>query len=530
VTVEDVNYINDLDPTRPRGSDKISLGDDHIRNIKKSLTQTFPNIDGEVTATDEELNALDGVDTSQPIQDALDNTVKLTGDQTIDGKKTFEQELSAFRVKLGDTKTIFSDGDCGLMFTTGGGGEPQILGLSPDGGLSPDQKIDIGRAANPFDKIFSDNFIGENANITNLKVDNADTTNFIGENADITNLKVDNADITNLNINGEDFNDIADGVQDEIDELRNDAVLITGDQKVDGIKTFEKQVVARRFNIGDGQTIHAQGNCGLLFDLNTDGSGLILGVDGNGAVNPNAELDLGRRTNYFDKAFFREVNTDVIKPESGTLTIDGDLDANNVDNYGHWTIAVLGEPTTDVTSGMNVFFEASGGTQVLKSGNRIRYTSPDHSQEISGLQDAIADLQAQIDKTGGGMITVAQQPTQAGNFVVRGTDQTYRADVAVGNGLTKTLLVPDGMVFCFEYLFGIGGGTLRVDIDQIYIDGVRVYSTNQGSFDYDSNGGSAWPGTDRGPLLKVKEKLEIKGLNNFVSNSELCLAGFFAEA
>ena len=41
--------------TRP-GGDSISQGDDHIRNIKKSIKNTFPNVSEPVTATAEELN------------------------------------------------------------------------------------------------------------------------------------------------------------------------------------------------------------------------------------------------------------------------------------------------------------------------------------------------------------------------------------------------------------------------------------------------------------------------------------------
>ena len=60
----------------------------------------------------------------------------------------------------------------------------------------------------------------------------------------------------------------------------------------------------------------------------------------------------------------------------------------------------------------------------------------------------------------------------------------------VGTGISKKLTVPDGMVFCFEYLFGIGGtSTLRVDVDEVYIDGVKMYGTNQGYHDYTGSGG-----------------------------------------
>jgi hypothetical protein len=48
MAVENVTYISSLDPTAPAGGDSISEGDDHIRNIKKALTGSFPNVDGPV--------------------------------------------------------------------------------------------------------------------------------------------------------------------------------------------------------------------------------------------------------------------------------------------------------------------------------------------------------------------------------------------------------------------------------------------------------------------------------------------------
>ena len=58
MAVENVTYIDSLDPTAPAGGDSISEGDDHIRNIKRSLKDTFPNISEPVTLTAEELNSL----------------------------------------------------------------------------------------------------------------------------------------------------------------------------------------------------------------------------------------------------------------------------------------------------------------------------------------------------------------------------------------------------------------------------------------------------------------------------------------
>lgn len=54
-------YINSLNDSYPASGDDIPEGDNHIRGIKNTITNTFTGITGEVTATHTELNILDGV-------------------------------------------------------------------------------------------------------------------------------------------------------------------------------------------------------------------------------------------------------------------------------------------------------------------------------------------------------------------------------------------------------------------------------------------------------------------------------------
>lgn len=60
-------YISDLISTNPLSSDLASTSDDHHRCIKLALKTTFPNVNGAVSATDEQLSQLDtGIFTSAP--------------------------------------------------------------------------------------------------------------------------------------------------------------------------------------------------------------------------------------------------------------------------------------------------------------------------------------------------------------------------------------------------------------------------------------------------------------------------------
>lgn len=56
MTIEAVTYVSDLNVAYPGSSDNISEGDNHLRNIKTALKNTFPNVTGAVTPTHTELN------------------------------------------------------------------------------------------------------------------------------------------------------------------------------------------------------------------------------------------------------------------------------------------------------------------------------------------------------------------------------------------------------------------------------------------------------------------------------------------
>jgi hypothetical protein len=49
-------FISDLNPNWPAGTDLPDAGDDHLRGIKNVLQKTFPNLNGPVNLTDEDLN------------------------------------------------------------------------------------------------------------------------------------------------------------------------------------------------------------------------------------------------------------------------------------------------------------------------------------------------------------------------------------------------------------------------------------------------------------------------------------------
>lgn len=70
MTVESVTYISDLNTALPASGDAKSEGDDHLRNIKTALKNTFANVNGAVSATDEEISWLAGITTRIKLRSA----------------------------------------------------------------------------------------------------------------------------------------------------------------------------------------------------------------------------------------------------------------------------------------------------------------------------------------------------------------------------------------------------------------------------------------------------------------------------
>ena len=71
MALETFNYIDSLVVTNPTATDNVSQGDDHLRGIKTTLKNTFPNVTGAVTPTQAELNFVDGVTSN--IQTQINN-------------------------------------------------------------------------------------------------------------------------------------------------------------------------------------------------------------------------------------------------------------------------------------------------------------------------------------------------------------------------------------------------------------------------------------------------------------------------
>ena len=61
MALETGTYIDSLNASNPAATDGLAQADDHLRLLKSTIKATLPNVTGAVTATQAELNLLDGV-------------------------------------------------------------------------------------------------------------------------------------------------------------------------------------------------------------------------------------------------------------------------------------------------------------------------------------------------------------------------------------------------------------------------------------------------------------------------------------
>jgi len=78
MALETGTYINSLNASNPAATDGLAQADDHMRLIKSTIKATFPNIDAAMTATEDELNLLDGVTATTAELNLLDGVTATT--------------------------------------------------------------------------------------------------------------------------------------------------------------------------------------------------------------------------------------------------------------------------------------------------------------------------------------------------------------------------------------------------------------------------------------------------------------------
>lgn len=117
--LETGTYLDALVPTNPASTDGLAQADDHIRLIKSTIKNTFPNLTGPVTATQANLNSTTSIPSTLTDLGITDGTI----DQVLktDGSGNF----SFFTLPEGATDTNY--------YVTGGSVSGTTLTLNREG-------------------------------------------------------------------------------------------------------------------------------------------------------------------------------------------------------------------------------------------------------------------------------------------------------------------------------------------------------------------------------------------------------------
>ena len=137
--LESATYIHELVATNPVGAtDPKSQGDDHVRMIKATLLNTFPNVEGVVTSSHTQLNYLNGdvprlsqnnTFTGVAQQIAGDEARFVVADAAINGILQASTDLSAVRIGATTNHNLRIDTNNAARLTIANNGDTN-LGLN----------------------------------------------------------------------------------------------------------------------------------------------------------------------------------------------------------------------------------------------------------------------------------------------------------------------------------------------------------------------------------------------------------------
>ena len=117
--LETGTFIDDLVTSNPAATDGLSQADDHLRLIKTTLKNTFPNVDAAVTATPAQLNLTAGITSSLSELNKLDGCLATTAElNLVAGLTASTAELNHMQGATAFAGTLLDDANAGTARTT----------------------------------------------------------------------------------------------------------------------------------------------------------------------------------------------------------------------------------------------------------------------------------------------------------------------------------------------------------------------------------------------------------------------------
>ena len=133
MAIETFEYIDDLNVANPTATDNVSEGDDHLRGLKTTLKNTFPNVTGAINATETELNYVDGV--TSAIQTQLDTKLSSVADNSVTlAKMAGGTDGNLITYDASGDPAYVTTGTSGQVLTSGGTGVAPTFQTAAGGG------------------------------------------------------------------------------------------------------------------------------------------------------------------------------------------------------------------------------------------------------------------------------------------------------------------------------------------------------------------------------------------------------------
>lgn len=533
MALETVTHISDLVVTNPTATDPASQGDDHIRNIKKAIKNSFPSITGAVTLTQAQINSIPsqfaGVDADIAAldQSKANKSVTLTGG---DGISTTIGDLSANRTINVDSTVVRTSGNQTVAGIKDFTGELKGHNLRNTSGYF---HVDSYNTATYGTGSLRTYYNATEKAWVITGVDGSGAT--VGANIHNASAPTDPNHLTNKAY-----------VDAKVKATDDVAVKTSGNQTISGTKTFATNPVVEtniRLSMphatGPTKEVHYTGTTVGFYDrtnLRWD-----LSVDANGNLTPRGTMDASNISGTLDDA---RIPSSIVRT-SRTLTggdginTIGDLTANRTISVDSTVVRttrnlVAGNGLTGGgTLGADRTFTLGTPSSITgTSGNSVTSTSHTHSLDLGNLPQRTgttldADTTPMLIYINGttdsslgrigpndlkskfGIVTEGRYIT-AGNGLTGGGDFTTNRTIALGtpssitssstNSVTSTShthalgeatvrsLIADGPVGAVgTYAFLTPGGTGRITPGTTRAGSTLYYTGGSGSFGDEGN-------------------------------------------
>ena len=310
-------YIDDLNSSNPAAGDNVSEGDDHIRGIKNVLKTTFPSIDGAITATDTELNYVDGV--TSAVQTQLD---AITANDWVTAARMADNSVDSDMYVDGSIDTAH--------FAAGSVDGPALATNSVNSAELIDGAVDLSHMSD--NSVDSRCYVDGSIDNAHLAANSVDSAQYVDDSIDTAHYAAGSVDTTALGADcvtaakiGNDVLDSEHYAAGSIDAEHISSEAVTTAKIAGGNVTVAKMASD---SVDSAQYVDGSIDTAHIADLNVTGAKLALDHRSTGNAD---DVKVGNQYDYIwadadvGLRFITNNAEEMRLLDDGTLHVDGDV-------------------------------------------------------------------------------------------------------------------------------------------------------------------------------------------------------------